>query len=259
MLAAGANLSAADQNRDTEQQLKHALLGSSVMIRNFYTDPTLVYDPSGRLIKGGESDCWLRAQFRVQKIKLRDRKLMLEGDRLIGEYKPYKKELDTAPLNEKVKIEIELDQGHEDAASVGTLLTKIFLTKNDKLEDLIPTAFTKTGEDNRPGQARSSDPSDIHPDPDTVGNGVSPPRILYQPDPEYSETARQHRLQGTVTLWMVVGADGLVHRIRVVRCLGEDLDAKAVKAVSTWKFEPAQKNGLPTAVQLNVEVNFRLY
>ena len=255
MLAAGANLSAADQNHDTEQQLKNALLGKSVMIRNFYTDPKLVYDSSGNLIKGGESDCWLRGQFQVQKVKLRDGKLMLEGDRLIGEYKPKTKELTLARLKEKVKIEIQLDPSHEDLASVSTLLAKVFLTKNDKLEDLIPTAFTKVGEGNRvTGQT-----SDAFSATESVVNGVAPPRVLHQPDPEYSETARQHRLQGTVTLWMIVGTDGLVHNIRVVSCLGDGLDKKAVEAVSAWKFEPAQKNGLPTAVQLNVEVNFHLY
>ena len=37
------------------------------------------------------------------------------------------------------------------------------------------------------------------------------------------------------------------------------LDEKAIEAVRQWKFEPAQKDGLRVAVQLNVEVTFRLY
>jgi TonB family protein len=37
------------------------------------------------------------------------------------------------------------------------------------------------------------------------------------------------------------------------------LDEKALEAVRTWKFTPAMKDGHPVAVQINVEVNFRLY
>jgi TonB family protein len=37
------------------------------------------------------------------------------------------------------------------------------------------------------------------------------------------------------------------------------LDEKALEAVRTWRFEPARKDGQPVAVQINVEVIFRLY
>ena len=92
-----------------------------------------------------------------------------------------------------------------------------------------------------------------------VGGGVSAPRGLYTPDPEYSEEARKAKWQGTVVLWVVVGPDGRAHDIRVQRSLGMGLDEKAMEAVRSWKFEPAKKDGQPVAVQVNIEVNFRLY
>jgi len=95
--------------------------------------------------------------------------------------------------------------------------------------------------------------------PFRVGGGVSAPRVLYSPDPEYSEEARKAKYQGTCVLWVVVGPDGKVHDIRIQRTLGLGLDEKAVEAVRNWKFEPARKDGQPVAVQINVEVNFRLY
>jgi TonB family protein len=88
--------------------------------------------------------------------------------------------------------------------------------------------------------------------------GVSPPKAIYSPDPEYSETARQAKLQGTCVLWLVVGPDGKPRDIRVLRTLGLGLDEKAIEAVKHWRFEPAMKNGKPVAVQINVEVNFHL-
>lgn len=92
-----------------------------------------------------------------------------------------------------------------------------------------------------------------------VGGGVSAPRALYSPEPEYSEEARKAKYQGVVVLWLVVGPDGRPRDIRVSRSLGLGLDEKAIEAVRQWKFEPARKDGKPVPVQINVEVSFRLY
>jgi TonB family protein len=92
-----------------------------------------------------------------------------------------------------------------------------------------------------------------------VGGGVSAPKALYAPDPEYSEEARKAKYQGTCVLWLVVGPDGRPRDIKIARSLGLGLDEKAIEAVKTWKFEPAMKDGKPVAVQINVEVSFRLY
>jgi protein TonB len=92
-----------------------------------------------------------------------------------------------------------------------------------------------------------------------VGGGVSPPKTLYAPDPEYSEEARKAKFQGTCVLWLIVGPDGRPRDIHIARSLGLGLDEKAIEAVKQWKFEPAMKDGKPVAVQINVEVDFRLY
>jgi len=92
-----------------------------------------------------------------------------------------------------------------------------------------------------------------------VGGGVSPPRAIYHPDPEYAEGARQEKFQGTCVLSLVVSPEGLPRDIRVARPLGHGLDEKATEAVKRWTFEPARKDGKPVAVMVNVEVTFRLY
>jgi len=92
-----------------------------------------------------------------------------------------------------------------------------------------------------------------------VGGGVSAPKALFSPDPEYSEEARKAKYQGTVVLWLVVDASGRPQQIRVQRSLGMGLDEKAIEAVKQWKFDPARKDGQAVPVMINVEVNFRLY
>ncbi|ABF42134.1 outer membrane transport energization protein TonB [Candidatus Koribacter versatilis Ellin345] len=92
-----------------------------------------------------------------------------------------------------------------------------------------------------------------------VGSGVSAPRAIYAPDPQYSEEARKAKMQGVVVLALVVGADGRTHDVKIARTLGMGLDEKAIEAVKTWKFEPALKDGHPVSVLVSVEVNFHLY
>jgi len=92
-----------------------------------------------------------------------------------------------------------------------------------------------------------------------VGGEVSAPLPIYSPDPSYSDEARKAKFQGIVLLWIVVDAQGLVHNIRVVKPLGMQLDEEAVKTVSTWKFKPALRQGLPVPVQVEVQVSFRLF
>jgi protein TonB len=37
------------------------------------------------------------------------------------------------------------------------------------------------------------------------------------------------------------------------------LDEKAIESVRQWKFEPSLKDGQSVAVQVNIEVDFRMY
>lgn len=92
-----------------------------------------------------------------------------------------------------------------------------------------------------------------------MGGGVSAPKVLYDPDPEYSEEARKVKYHGTVVRWLVVSPEGKPQQIRVQRSLGMGLDEKAIDAVRQWRFEPARKDGQPVPAMINLEVNFRLF
>jgi TonB family protein len=91
------------------------------------------------------------------------------------------------------------------------------------------------------------------------GRGVTPPRPIYSPDPEFSEEARKAKYQGVCTLMIVVDTDGKPINLRVVNSLGMGLDEKALETVRTWRFEPGMKDGHPVKVEMAVEVDFHLY
>lgn len=91
-----------------------------------------------------------------------------------------------------------------------------------------------------------------------AGNGVTPPSLLMQVDPEYSEEARKAKYSGAVMLSIVVNTQGRADNIKVLKSLGMGLDEKAIEAVQRWRFRPGTSNGVPVRVRAQVEVNFRL-
>ena len=92
-----------------------------------------------------------------------------------------------------------------------------------------------------------------------VGGGVSAPRLIFAPDPEFTDEARREHYQGVCVVAVIVDPQGNTQRPQVVRRLGMGLDQKAIEAVREYKFKPAMLYGKPVAVQVAIEVNFRLY
>jgi len=59
---------------------------------------------------------------------------------------------------------------------------------------------------------------------------------------------------------LIVDAQGNPQNVHILRALGMGLDDKAMDAVRKYKFKPAMRDGkTPVAVNLQIEVNFRLY
>lgn len=86
----------------------------------------------------------------------------------------------------------------------------------------------------------------------------SHPVLLSKQEPEYSDAARRKKISGTIRLSLVVDEEGKAQNVQVVEPLGFGLDEQAVKAVSTWRFQPATKNGNPVKQAATVEVSFNL-
>ena len=92
-----------------------------------------------------------------------------------------------------------------------------------------------------------------------VGGGVSNPILIYAPDPEFSDEARRAKYQGVCVVGLIVDSTGNPQHVHIVRALGMGLDEKAMEAVRQYKFKPAQFKGKNVAVEVNIEVNFRIY
>lgn len=97
-------------------------------------------------------------------------------------------------------------------------------------------------------------------DPGPYGPVASQVICRLCPDPLYSEQARKMKVQGSVLLSVLVGADGRAKEVRVFRGLGMGLDENAIEAVRNWQFIPAKDAfRRPVASWIRVETVFRLF
>ena len=84
-----------------------------------------------------------------------------------------------------------------------------------------------------------------------------PPVPIVHPDPVYPDWARENGIEGRVVLHALIGVDGRVRRITVIRG-NPALSENAAEALRHWTFRPATSNRQPVAVWIEVPFLFRL-
>jgi TonB family protein len=89
--------------------------------------------------------------------------------------------------------------------------------------------------------------------------GNSPAQCKYCPAPQFSEAARQQKVQAHVTLEVYIDEQGTPTSAVVLSGAPYGLSDQAVKAVLQWQFNPATRDNQPVASCAPIEVMFRLY
>lgn len=90
------------------------------------------------------------------------------------------------------------------------------------------------------------------------GGDVKPPKLVHYVEPQFSSSAKEAFIEGTVKISTVVTTDGVATEFHVVSGLNSEEDKTAVEALKQWKFEPGTKAGKPVKVKVTVEVDFHL-
>jgi periplasmic protein TonB len=95
------------------------------------------------------------------------------------------------------------------------------------------------------------------PDRVRISQGISEGLLLNKVLPEYPPMAKEARIQGQVVLQAVIGKDGAIQDLHVVR--GHPLlTSAALNAVKQWRYKPYLLNGQPTEVETLITVNFTM-
>ncbi len=88
--------------------------------------------------------------------------------------------------------------------------------------------------------------------------GMKAPEVTKRgPPPRYTPEAMRAKVQGTVILEVVVGTNGKVRDVRVIRSLPM-LDEAAIAAAKQWEFAPPMVDGKPVPVLMLLEQHFNL-
>jgi TonB family protein len=90
------------------------------------------------------------------------------------------------------------------------------------------------------------------------GGEMTRPVKLSGLNPVYPEAARSARIDGIVVLECVIGKDGSVSDVKMLRGLPLGLTESAIAAVKTWNFDPATLHGRPVEVLYILTVRFSL-
>jgi TonB family protein len=251
-----------------QQQLNSAYDGHDLVLRGFVKGAQLRYDHDGKLEGGGSPGDWtVDGIVRVDKMSFRRDKLEITGQRMLQVY-------GVAPggaeLLKGSHLRIQAELGSDvSAALVQDLMRRIFLSPEEALADHVPDYWKpflqgKVRPSNKPLPAQPWDldlilPSNTGQDaPLEVGKGVSAPVPRKAPDPEFTPEARAAKLgRGIVDLLIVVGVDGTVHDVVVLKPLGLGLDDAAARRVRNWTFKPAMRHGVPFPAKVVVEVSFK--
>jgi TonB family protein len=84
-------------------------------------------------------------------------------------------------------------------------------------------------------------------------------QIIRKPEPQYTERARRGKISGLVRLRALLGADGTVKGVTIIKGLGGGLSESAERAARGIRFTPATVEGRPVSQFVMLEYNFYVY
>jgi TonB family protein len=84
-------------------------------------------------------------------------------------------------------------------------------------------------------------------------------RIVYRPEPHYTEEARRNHVTGVVRLRAVLSSSGKVTNISVLKTLPDGLTEQAIHSARHILFLPARKDGRRVSQWVVIEYNFHIY
>jgi len=262
----------ADTRQNLENDLRQIYEHKLLSLKTPYAANKLQFNAQGTLAGSSVACPWsICGMLQVEKVVLAHGRLEIGGKRVILALRSGKTDVRVIPLAtvRGIQIRVDLPDSPLDVPQVNQILSRVFeggglLERVDKywkpkfdvggpdaadqmkvLRDSTPGAIVAELEGGRPVYL-------VNP------GKVDPPKPIHTPDPEYTDSARQLRVQGTTVMLVVVDEKGYPEVLEITKGLGEGLDLMALTAVAGWTFKPAMKNGEPVAVMINVQVAFRL-
>lgn len=250
--------------QSTETDLKARLLHQPLYLRGLWHDNNLHFDLAGHLLGASAPVSFTIAGIEISKLQLTATGLTLEGRRVGLEFKDYiPKRVGLSvggPLiTHAERMHLEIDASF--TRDYTSALNAIFAFDLSDLVPMLPPWWKPYADQHLQPQlpggktATPAIPTGIA----QVGKSILAPQVIKAPEPEFSQSARSQKYAGNSLIYLVVAATGEPGRSYILKPAGLGLDEMALAAVKQYQFKPATENGNPVAVEINVEVNFRIF
>lgn len=171
----------------------------------------------------------------------------------------WQKDIEKTLRKRQVEIQIEMPPT-PDPKEIPETLHGVFLAPGEPASKIAPVFYRDFYATGGGGSKRAELPAGVV-RLTSVGSKageIKAPHATSSPDPEYSDEARLIKYGGTAVVSLIVDTTGSVRDPQIILPLGVGLDDKAIGTVSHWKFDPATKDGQPVAVEISIEVAFRI-
>lgn len=251
--------------QSTENDLKARLIHKPLYLRGLWIDDDLQFDAAGKNSGSSGPTSFTIGGVEIDSLELMPAALVLKGHRVGLEFKgnlPHRVGLKMRTPSgfgrhdEKMSIALAIPAGGNFTAALDAIFT-------DELADLVssmPVEWQEFASREVLHESAVQPTGEIHSDVHKIGAGhATAPVVLDAPTPEYSEAARGLAYSGKVLVYLQVNTAGIPMKVRIIKPAGVGLDERAVDAVKAYKFNPAMEDGKPVPVEMNVEVNFRVY
>jgi hypothetical protein len=87
---------------------------------------------------------------------------------------------------------------------------------------------------------------------------IEPAKLTDNPAPSYPESARVNKQQGFVSLYALIGKDGVPHNLTPVRPEGAAFDDASISAIAHWRYRPAMCGSNPIPFETIIDVAYTL-
>lgn len=251
------SLACAAQSAPTPQSIEAQLKGPFLMLRGMYHGNKLQYDAQGDLIGAVKwKDPFLMSAVQVKKVTLDPAGVRLECDREALIFPDAR--LKVVKEGGKVTVEIARDPKHPEELQAA--LARVFSVGfDDALLSELPPLWQPWLRRQLNEQTEEALPARVY-DLNGPYGPIKPPKLIGTSlSPPMTEAARAHHLGGIVVLGLVVDTDGHPEDIHVLVALGLGLDEEAAESLAQWRFTPGMYQGRPVPVQINIEMNFRMF
>jgi len=85
------------------------------------------------------------------------------------------------------------------------------------------------------------------------------PEVTARVNPEYPYSARERGIEGYVAVKVLVGKDGAVRQVNILKSKPKGVFDQAVRqAVPNWRFQPGEVGGEPVTAWVTTTLHFRL-